>query len=134
MLARNKIMAWTAVALSAFLLLLPRIVPICTSLSAAGNPMKCHYAYQAEFVVTLLALLIAGSLLVLRTSEAGMLAGTLLFMLGIIILVLPQPWAVDSCFRGMACEKTKFFTFTGGILLSLAGAGIAWQEKSRNQV
>lgn len=131
---RDKIIAWTAVTLCIFLIVLPRIVPVCTGLDAAGNPMKCHYTYQAEFLVTLLALILAGSLFVLRTPEARMLAGALLFLLGIIILVLPQPWASGICFRGMACEKTKFFTVAGGILLSLTGAIIAWLEKQKNQI
>jgi hypothetical protein len=119
-------MAWIALGISFALIILPRLVPICTGLAAGGNPMRCHYAYQAEFLVTLLALLIAGSLFVLRTAEAKLFTGFVLLLLGIIIAVLPQPWAIGTCFRGMACGKTSLFTVAGGGLLTLTGAIIVW--------
>lgn len=88
--------------------------------------MKCHYAYQGEFLVALLAVVIACSLFVVRTAEARLLAGFVLLLLGVIIIVLPQSWAIGICFRGMACEKTTFFTVAGGGLLALTGAAVTW--------
>lgn len=119
-------MAWIALVISLALVVLPRIVPVCTGIAANGNPMRCHYAYQAEFLVVLLAVILSGSLFFLHTSEARLLTGFVLIMLGIIIVVLPQPWAIGICFRGMSCEKTTFFTVAGGGLLALTGAIIAW--------
>lgn len=125
-MARNKVMAGIAMAVSLILLILPRIIPICTGLAPGGSPMRCHYAYQAEFLVVLLAVVISGSLFVVRTAETRLFAGFVLLLLGIIIIVLPQSWAVGICFRGMACEKTTFFTVAGGGLLALTGAAVAW--------
>lgn len=123
---RNKVLAGIAVAISLILLILPRIIPICTGLAPGGSPMRCHYAYQAEFLVVLLAVVIAASLFVVRTAEARLFSGFVLLLLGIVIIVLPQPWAVGICFRGMACEKTAFFTVAGGGLLILTGAAVTW--------
>lgn len=123
---RYKIAAWVAVIISLVLLILPRVVPICPGLGGDGSPMRCHYAYQAEFIVTLLAVILAGSLLVVRTAEARLLNGFVVCLLGAGIIVLLQPWAVGICPHGGACHKTAFFTTIGGGLLALAGAFIAW--------
>lgn len=133
-LEHNKVTAGIALAVSLILLILPRIIPVCTGLAPDGSPMRCHYAYQAEFLVVLLAVVIAGSLFVLRTAEARLLAGFMLLLVGLIIIVLPQDWAVGICFRGMACEKTTFFTVAGGGLLALTGAAVTWlnYQKYRN--
>lgn len=128
---RDKILAMLAAVISLALLALPRIMPICTGLDAGGNPMRCHYAYQAEFLVTLPAVVLAGGLFVVRSAEARSLAGFMLSLLGLVIIVLPQPWAVGICFRGMACEKTALFTVLGGGLLALTGAIVAWRNHAK---
>jgi len=63
-----KILSWLALFTSIVLLILPRIIPICTGHTHDGGPMECHYAYQAEFIITLLAIILSASLLVLRTT------------------------------------------------------------------
>ena len=115
---------WAALLISLSLLVLPRLIPICDGL-AGGKPMLCHYTYQAEFIVTLLAVIVAGSLFVLQTAEAKALAGVLLFLLGSSVIVLPQPWAIGLCAYG-SCSKTAFFSSIAGALLALAGAAAAW--------
>ena len=128
---REKILAWVVLLLSLVLLLLPRIIPICTGL-ADSKPMVCHYTYQAEFLVTLLAVIVAGGLFVLRTAEARLLSGFILALLGIIVVVLPQSWAIGLCTYG-GCQKTVFFSVGGGGLLALVGAAIAWNSARKIQ-
>lgn len=88
--------------------------------------MRCHYAFQAEFIVTLIAFILAISLVVLRTAEARLFSGFLILLVSIIIIVLPQPWAIGICPHGGACAKTAFFTTIIGSLLGVIGAVIVW--------
>lgn len=124
---RYKVVSWFAVIISIVLLILPRILPVCTGLANGTQPMQCHYAYQAEFIIALLAVLLSGSLFVLRTSEGRLLAGFVIFLLGIIVIVLPQPWAIGICpHMSSPCHKTTFFETIGGALIALAGAFIVF--------
>lgn len=130
---RYKALSWSAVLLSAVLLLLPRVIPICNGVSAGGNPMQCHFAYQAEFLISLLALIISAALLVLKTVEARTLSGFIIFLLGVIIALLPQSWVIGICEHGGACIKTAFFSTIIGSLLGLVGALLVWFTR-RQQV
>ena len=121
-----KTLSWSAILISAVLLVLPRAIPICTGLGHGGNPMQCHFAYQSEFIFSLLALIFSVALLVLKTTEARVLSGFLLLLLGIIIAILPQPWAIGICSHGGACTKTAFFSTVFGSFLSLVGALLIW--------
>ncbi len=128
-----KILSWSAILLSVVLLVLPRAIPICTGLGTGGNPMQCHFAYQAEFLISLLALIISAALLVLKTVEARTLSGFTIFGLGVIIALLPQPWVIGICAHGGACTKTAFFSTIIGILLGFVGALLVWFTR-RQQV
>lgn len=128
-----KLLAWSAILLSALLLILPRLIPICTGLMKNGSPMACHYTYQAEFIVGLIALILAGALLVLRTDEARLLSGFVILLLGITVAILPQAWALGICEAG-GCQKTAFFSTAGGVLLALSGAGIVGLTWRSNQL
>ena len=117
-MARSNVAAGAAVAISAALLVLPRIFPICTGLGAGGKPMVCHYTFQAEFIIGF----------ILRTDEARQWSGFLLILLGLSVVVLPQPWALGLCPHASgACHKTAFFINIGGLLLALTGGWAAWQ-------
>lgn len=128
-----KTLSWSAILLSAILLVLPRVIPICNGVSAEGNPMQCHYAYQAEFLISLLALIVAAALLVLKTAEARTLSGFILLLLGVIVAILPQPWAIGICVHGGACSKTAFFSTIIGSLLGLTGALLVWLTRRQNE-
>jgi len=119
-----KILSWVALIISITLLILPRIIPICNGHTGSGAPMLCHYAYQAEFIITLLAVILSASLFVLRTAEARLLASFVVFLLGIIVIIVPQPWAIGICENG-ACLKTTFFETIGGSILAITGLLIA---------
>lgn len=127
-MARSNVIGGAAVAISAVLLVLPRIFPVCTGLGTGGKPMVCHYTFQAEFIIGLLALIVSASLFVLRTAEARQWSGFLLVLLGISAAVLPQAWAIGLCPHASgACHKTAFFINIGGFLLALTGGWAAWQ-------
>lgn len=125
---KYKLLSWGAIIISIFLLILPRLLPICDGIMN-GHPMTCHYTYQAEFVITLLAVIISASLLVLHSSEARLLTGFLIVLLGISIIVLPQSWAIGICENG-ACGKTTFFATIAATLLAVIGAGIIWSSRN----
>ncbi|QDR79360.1 DUF4418 family protein [Sporomusa termitida] len=131
-MTKYKFFSWSAILLSVLLLVLPRLIPICNGLMQNGSPMHCHYTYQAEFVIALLALILASALLVLRTDEARLLSGFVILLLGITVVILPQTWALGICEAG-GCQKTAFFSAIGGSLLALAGAGIVWLTWRSNQ-
>ncbi|WP_196590427.1 DUF4418 family protein [Pectinatus frisingensis] len=117
-----KPLAWISLIVSIVLLFLPRIVPICTDLAGGMNPMRCHYTYQAEFLVGLLAVIISFSLFVLHTLEAKKLASFIISLLGIIVILLPQSWVIGICIHpASACHRTTAITICLGILLVLVG-------------
>ena len=126
----HKILSWTALITSLFLVILPKYVAICTGYTAGGNPMQCHYTYQAEFLITLLAIILSASLLVLRTAEAKLLASFVIFLLGIIVIVLPEPWVIGICKNG-ACLKTTFFARIGGSILVISGLLLTLLNRKR---
>lgn len=128
---KYKLLSWGAIIISIFLLILPRLIPICDGIMD-GHPMTCHYTYQAEFVITLLVVIISASLLVLHSSEARLLAGFLIVLLGISIIVLPQSWAIGICENG-ACGKTTFFATIAATLLAVIGAGIIWSTRNSKE-
>jgi uncharacterized membrane protein len=125
---KYKLLSWSAIIISVFLLILPRLIPICDGIMD-GHPMTCHYTYQAEFVITLLAVIVSASLLVLHSTEARSLAGFVIVLLGISIIVLPQSWAIGICEDG-ACGKTTFFATIAATLLAIVGAGIVWSGRN----
>ncbi|MBP2625492.1 MAG: hypothetical protein H6Q68_203 [Firmicutes bacterium] len=122
---RYKILSWIALIISVSLLILPRFVSICTGHTGNGSPMQCHYAYQAEFIITLLAVILSASLLVLRTTEGRLLASFIVLLLGITVIILPKSWAIGICENG-ACLKTASFTTIGGSILAITGLLIAF--------
>jgi len=87
--------------------------------------MTCHYTYQAEFIITLLAVIVSAALLGWRTNGARLLAGFIIILLGISSILLPQSWAIGICENG-SCLKTTFFLTIGAALLAVTGTGIVW--------
>lgn len=133
-MSRHTVVSWTALIIALALLVLPRLIPICTGRAKLANgmlsPMPCHYAFQAIFIVSLLAVIAALALFAVRTAEARSLAGFFLLLLGISIIILPQPWAIGICPHGGACAKTTFFTTIGGGLLVVDALAVIWLNRS----
>lgn len=124
-MTKYKLLSWSALLAALVLLVLPRVIPICNAFMKNGKPMSCHYTYQAEFIFALLAVILAGALFVLLTDEARLLTGFILLLLGIVVVVLPQPWALGICQAG-GCMKTAYFSNIFGGWLALSGAGVVW--------
>lgn len=128
-----KIVSWLTVITSIAIIILPRLVPICTA-GTAENPMRCYFAYQAEFFIALLSLILSGSLLAAKSKETRLLAGFIILLLGLIVVIIPQPWAIGICrTEGAACHKTTFFADILGILLALEGLIIVWLNRKIDQ-
>ncbi|MGC9967362.1 MAG: DUF4418 family protein [Geobacteraceae bacterium] len=121
-----KIMSVFALLVSLALLVVPRIFPVCgVTVQTAGGamaPMRCFYTLQAEYLMALASLLVSGALFCTLGSEARRLLGLFLVLLGAIIVVLAQRWAVGVCAGPEApCHLTRTLTVAGGVVLVITG-------------
>jgi hypothetical protein len=86
-------------------------------------PMRCFYTFQAVFLMALASLLVSGALFCALGAEGRLLLGLFLALLGAIIVVLAQPWAIGVCACPDApCHQTRALTVGGGVALVAAGA------------
>lgn len=120
-----KIASGLSLLTSITLILLPRIFPICNALGPNGLPMRCHYAFQAEFLLSLIAIIVSLGLFVVKTHEARVLSSLLLAFLGAGTALLPQPWLIGICAHAGSCHKTAFFAAIAGSVLIVAAAAVA---------
>lgn len=125
----NKSLSAAAFLSSLWLLSVARVFPICSGLNN-GQPMPCHYTYQAVFLFALLAAIASLGLFVFRTSEAKAAAGFFIFAAGTLVLLLPQNWAMGICLYG-SCVKTSFFSNIGAAVLAVAGVGLCLSHLKR---
>ena len=102
-----------------------------------GKPGRSHALplYVSGRIYHCLACLILSvTLFVLRSNEARLLAGFIIALLGIIIVILPQAWAIGICPPGMgSCHKTTFFVTIAAGLLTIAGAWIVFLHRRGDQ-
>ncbi|MBC9784376.1 DUF4418 family protein [Heliobacterium chlorum] len=129
--SRWRILAYTSILLSAALLVTPKVLPICRDLmitqSSSVVPMRCHYAYQAEFLVSLLALLISGSLLVVKGLEGRRITSLFLVFSGFLVFFIPQKWLIGICGNtAMDCHHTIHWMYGWAGLLILNGFTLTW--------
>lgn len=121
----DKITKWIAVLTSSSLLVLPKIFPVCEI--TGKSPMRCFFTYQAEFIVALLAFIIALSLFFIKEVETKKLTGFLLFLIGIIMIILPASWGIGICnHEGSPCHITTAWTDGAAVILSLSGLIGVW--------
>ena len=130
---RTSITAIFASVISLGLLAGPRIFPICRTMqeTVGGGmvPMRCHYTYQAEFLISLVSLLASGALFFVREEEGRRLAGWGLAVLGLVTILLPQSWVIGVCTSLDApCRLTYRWTLIGGLLLVAFGVVAAWRS------
>ncbi|MTV48244.1 DUF4418 family protein [Heliobacillus mobilis] len=128
---RWKVLSYTSILLSVALLVTPKILPICRDLmitqSGSAVPMRCHYAYQAEFLVSLLALLISGSLLVVKGLEGRRTTSLFLVFTGLLASLIPQKWIIGICGNAaMDCHHAIHWMYGWAGLLILTGFTLAW--------
>jgi len=121
-----KVAAWIAVGLSIALIVIPRVFPICGAMETASGQVshtRCYYTYQAEFLLSLSALLVSASLFFIRGAEGRRLGGLFLALLGALTILLPQSWIIGICSEPDAhCHLTYAWTLAGGIVLIIIGA------------
>lgn len=122
----DKWTQWIALLVSVSLLILPTVIPIC---EIGAKPMRCFYAFQAEFLFELLAVVTAVSLFFVKERETKSVSGFFLFIIGIIIFIIPSAWVIGICGHSdSACHLTAVSTRGLSVVLALAGAFIAWRN------
>ncbi|MCW2277706.1 DUF4418 family protein [Heliophilum fasciatum] len=131
MKSRWNYFGYAAIFFSLALLVTPKIVPICRELvitqSGSAIPMRCHYAYQAAFLISLFALLIAGSLLVVKEQVGQRILGLLLAISGLVIFLIPQSWLIGICGKStMDCHHTVGWMYLWAGLLGVTGLISTW--------
>ncbi|MFX4262430.1 DUF4418 family protein [Pelotomaculum propionicicum] len=126
-----KILSGFAVFLCLTLLIIPKVFPACKMMIQTANastvPMCCRYAYQVELLVSMFALLVAGSLFFIRGAEGRRLGGLFLVSLSLSIILVLQPWVIGTCSSpDMPCNKSLPWFYSAGTLLMMTGVVLAW--------
>jgi hypothetical protein len=117
---------WLSLLISASLIIIPFVFPICP---VGAKPMRCFFAFQAEFLLALLAFVTALSLFFTSASETKSISGFFLLLIGIVIFVLPFQWVIGICGHGESpCQLTAGLTRGLSVLLIFTGAFIAWRK------
>jgi hypothetical protein len=128
----DKITKWLAVLASISLIVLPKFISVC-DVAGKGSPMRCFFTYQAEFLLALLALIVAISLFFTKETESKKITGFFLFIIGVIILSLPASWVIGLCNHGDSpCHTTAAWTGGASIVLAFNGAIIVWRSGKEN--
>lgn len=81
------------------LLLLPWVFPVC-SIAGRSMPMRCFFAYQAEFLLALFTVIIATSLFFTKERETKQLTGFFLVVAASLIFIIPAQWVIGICGHG----------------------------------
>ncbi|MCE5284408.1 MAG: DUF4418 family protein [Pelosinus sp.] len=117
---------WLSLLSSASLIIIPFVFPICP---VGAKPMRCFFAFQAEFLLTLLAVVTALSLFFTKEKETKRVSGFFLSLIGILIFVLPFQWVIGICGHSDSpCHLTAALTRGLSVVLILVGAFIAWRK------
>lgn len=120
---------WTysiAVLAGIALLVLPWLFPVC-SLEGHSTPMRCFFAFQTEFLLALLAVIIAISLFFTRERETKQLTGFLLVVIAALIFIVPSQGVIGICGHGDSpCHVTTGWTRAVSAILGLAGLAVIW--------
>lgn len=122
----NKWTYWLSLLSSISLLIAPAVFPVCP---VGSKPMRCFFAFQAEYLFALLAVVIALSLFFTKEIEAKSFSGFLLFLIAIIIFILPFSWVIGICAHDDSpCHLTAALTRGLSVLLAFLGALIVWLQ------
>ncbi|MBM7865592.1 DUF4418 family protein [Heliobacterium gestii] len=125
------LLAYVSMFLSVALLATPKFAPICTEMmitqSGAAVPMRCHYAFQAEYLVGIFALLLSGGLLALKESGGRRVLSLLLIASGAFVFLIPQSWLIGICAKDtMDCHRTAHWMYAWAGLLIANSGFLAW--------
>jgi hypothetical protein len=121
-----RIAAGMAFIMGVILLLVPYIFPVCDGMveTAKGGavPMKCHWTYQAEMLISAAVALAALGQFFLKGAEARRLSAVVMIFLGIAAGLLLQNWVIGICnSAAMACHITAAWTTRAAFILMILG-------------
>ena len=121
--------------LTLVLALTPRFVPPCThqleTAAGAFMPMRCHWAFQIEFLLAVAALIVAGALWIVRHAEASRIVGVVLALFGLLVIAVTQSWVIGICGNSeMPCHHTAHWLWLWAALLIADGSFIAIRAKN----
>lgn len=124
---RWKIVSAVALVVALGLVLLSKVVPVCTDMVATASggqmPMRCHYTFRAQLLFAISSVLAAGTLFFVRSNDGRKVAGVMLAALGIMMLILPLSGVSGICRHDHApCHDTAFWNSilsTGQIAIGL---------------
>jgi hypothetical protein len=120
--ARNWLANGLASGLALALLLSPRFFPPCAGIM----PMRCHWTFEVEWLLALSVLVIAGSLWIVRRTDARRVIGAVLGWFGLLVVAVTQPWVVGLCGHPeMACHHTAHWLWLWAGCLVAVGVTIA---------
>ncbi|CUH97076.1 hypothetical protein P22_3202 [Propionispora sp. 2/2-37] len=109
------------------LLVLPWVFPVC-SIAGRNMPMRCFFAYQAEFLLALFTVIIAVSLFFTKEKETKQLTGFFLVVAAVLIFIIPAQWVIGICGHGDSpCHVTTAWARGLSLVLGLAGLAITWK-------
>ena len=115
-----------AVGLALALAFTPRWVEPCTPTVETAAPMHCHWSFQADFLLAVAALIVAGALWVVDHPAARRIVGLGLVLLGGLIVAVTQPWGIGLCGNPhMPCHHTAHWLWLESALLIADGWFIA---------
>lgn len=111
---RWKIIGAVALAVALGLVLVPKVVPVCTDMVATASggqmPMRCHYTFRAQLLFAISSVLAAATLFFVRSSDARKVTGIMLAVLGVMMLILPWSGVSGICRHDHApCHDTAFW-------------------------
>jgi len=108
------------------LVLTPRFVPPCTPAVETASPMHCHWTFQADLLLALATLMVAGALWVVRHAEARRVVGGVLALFGVLVIAVTQPRGIGLCGSShMPCHYTAHWLWLWAALLIGNGVFIA---------
>jgi hypothetical protein len=110
-----------ALALVAGLILSPYLSPPCGQ-PEGMSPMRCHWTFQVDWLLSVAVLLVSGALWFLRGVEARRTVGAILALFGALVVAVSQPWVIGLCKHPeMACHSTAHWLWLWSA--GLAGVG-----------
>jgi len=120
-----------AAGLALALVLTPRFVPPCTPAVELAPPMRCHWTFQADFLLAVAALIVAGALWIVSHAEARRVVGGVLVLFGLLVIAVTQPWGIGLCGGSqMPCHHTAHWLWLWAALL--IGDGVFIVVRSAN--
>ncbi|HHW06893.1 MAG TPA: DUF4418 family protein [Clostridia bacterium] len=130
---RWKTISIIALVIALGLVLVPKVVPVCSAMVATASggqmPMRCFYTFRAQSLFAVTSVLAAVSLFVVRSPDGRKTVGAMLAVLGIMMAVLPLSGVMGICMRSdMPCHTTAFWNTVLAAAQILTGLVIVFSK------